>query len=138
MGGYLGRDAILRPATLKTEEVRVPEWADPDTGADVVLVRELNGRERDEWEASLATQRGGKMIPDVRNVRAKLVARSVVGEDGQPVFAPEDVDRLGELSGAALDRVFEVASRLSGLSQQDLDDLGKLSPDGPSGGSTSS
>lgn len=137
MGSYLGRDAILRAAALKTEEVRVPEWADPESGSDTVLVRELRGRERDEWEASLAVQRGKQMVPDVANIRAKLVARSIVGDDGEPVFSQQDVAALGELSAAALDRVFEVASRLSGLNPDDLEEMAKNSGTAPDGGSAS-
>ena len=137
MGSYLGRDAILARSALKTEEVRVPEWADPDTGSDVVLVRELRGRDRDEWEASLAVQRGQRMVPDVANMRAKLVARSVVGDDGEPLFSQQDVAALGELSAAALDRVFEVASRLSGLNPADVEEMGKASGSIPPEGSAS-
>jgi hypothetical protein len=137
LGSYLGKDAILRASALKTEEVKVPEWADPETGADVVLVRELRGRERDEWEASLAVQRGKQMVPDVANMRAKLVARSVVGDDGEPLFSQQDVAALGELSAAALDRVFEVASRLSGLNEKDLEEMQGNSPAGQDAGSSS-
>jgi hypothetical protein len=117
MGSYLTRDAILAAAALRTEEVDVPEWG------GVVLVRELRGRERDEWEASLAVQRGKQMVPDVANMRAKLVARCIVNGDLEPVFSQQDVAALGELSAAALDRVFEVASRLSGLSEADLEEM---------------
>jgi hypothetical protein len=138
LGSYLNRDAILARTALRTEEVSVPEWSDPDSGADVVLVRELRGRERDEWEASLAVQRGKQMVPDVANMRAKLVARCVVGEDGEPLFSQQDVNALGELSAAALDRVFEVASRLSGLSEADLEEMqGNSGAAGPGGGSSS-
>jgi hypothetical protein len=131
MGSYLTRDAILAAATLRTEEVDVGEWG------GVVLVRELRGRERDEWEASLAVQRGKQMVPDVANMRAKLVARSVIGEDGKPVFTQQDVSALGELSAAALDRVFEVASRLSGLSEADLEAAAGNSGTGQDAGSSS-
>jgi hypothetical protein len=117
VGSYLTRDAILAAASLKTEEVDVPEWG------GIVLVRELSGRERDEWEASLAVQRGKQMVPDVANMRAKLAARCIVGADLEPVFTQQDVAALGELSAAALDRVFEVASRLSGLSETDLEEM---------------
>src|SRR6266705_6281888 len=121
LGSYLTRDAILAAAALKTEEADVPEWG------GVVLVRELRGRERDEWEASLAVQRGRQMVPDVANMRAKLVARTVVGDDLEPVFSQRDVAALGELSAAALDRVFEVASRLSGLNPDSVEEMGKAS-----------
>lgn len=121
----LNRDMILKASHLRTEEVAVPEWGGS------VLVRELNGRQRDEWEASLAVQRGRQMVPDVANMRAKLVARTVVGDDGEPVFTQQDVAALGELSAAALDRVFEVASRLSGLNPDDLEDMAKNSGTAP-------
>lgn len=137
MGSYIGRDAILRASVLRTEEVKVPEWADPETGADTVLVRELRGRERDEWEASLAVQRGKQMVPDVANLRAKLVARCVVDGDLEPLFTQQDVAALGELSAAALDRVFDVAAKLSGLNENDLEEMAKNSGTAPDGGSSS-
>jgi hypothetical protein len=133
VGSYLGRDAILAATALKTEEVDV---SDTEWGG-VVLVRELRGRERDEWEASLAVQRGRQMVPDVANIRAKLVARTVVGEDLEPVFTQQDVAALGELSAAALDRVFEVASKLSGLNQDSVEEMAKNSEAVHSGDSPS-
>jgi len=131
MGGHLGRDAILAAKSLRTEEVDVPEWG------GTVLVRELSGRERDEWEASLAVQRGKTMVPDVANIRAKLAARTIVGDDGESVFTQQDVAALGELSAAALDRVFDVASRLSGLNPEDVEAMTGNSGAAPGGGSSS-
>jgi hypothetical protein len=127
----LTRDMILKADGLRTEEVPVPEWGGS------VLVRELRGRERDEWEASLAVQRGRQMVPDVANMRAKLVARTVIGDDGEPVFSQQDVNALGELSAAALDRVFEVASKLSGLNADAVETGKASSATAPNGGSTS-
>jgi len=133
----LTRDMILKASNLRTEEVPVPEWGGS------VLVRELRGRERDEWEASLAVQRGKTaagvpvMVPDVANMRAKLVARTIVGEDGEPLFTQQDVAALGELSAAALDRVAEAAMKLSGLNQADVEDMGKDSGSSLPEGSTS-
>ena len=128
---HLGRDAILAAKSLRTEEVKVPEWG------GTVLVRELSGRERDEWEASLAVMRGKTMVPDVANIRAKLAARTIVGDDGEPVFTQQDVAALGELSAAALDRVFDVASRLSGLNPEDVEAMTGNSGAAPGGGSSS-
>jgi hypothetical protein len=127
MGSYLTRDAILAAGALKTEEVDVSDTA----WGGIVLVRELRGRERDEWEASLAVQRGRQMVPDVANMRAKLVARCVVDADLEPLFSQQDVNALGELSAVALDRVFDVASRLSGLNPADVEEKAKNSGTGP-------
>ena len=88
-----------------------------------VLVRGLTGRERDEFEASVHGALAGEMVQDLANVRAKLVARCVVDEDGERLFTDADVAALGEKSGAAIDRVFTVASRLSGLRDEDVKEL---------------
>jgi hypothetical protein len=132
----LTREAILKADDLPTEIVPVPEW-----GGDV-LVRGLNGTERDEFEASTMVLRGpaGKQqaVPDTANIRAKLVARCIIGDDGEPMFTQQDVHALGLKSSAALDRIFEVAARLSGISDRDLEDLGKDSKNGQSAGSISS
>lgn len=125
MGPYLGRDAILKASALRTEEVSVPEWGGS------VLVRELRGRERDEFEASVLVQRGGQMVTDSANVRAKLAARAIVGEDLEPLFTQQDVYALGELSAAALDRVWEAATRLSGLNPAQVEEMAKNSGSGP-------
>jgi hypothetical protein len=142
LGSYLTRDAILGAHDLPREDVRVPEWFHAESGADTVLVQGLNGTQRDEFEASTISLRGpaGKQqaVPDTANIRAKLVARCIIDPDTtKPMFTQQDVHKLGEKSSAALDRVFEVAARLSGISKDDLEELGKDSPTGPSGGSTS-
>jgi hypothetical protein len=114
---HLSRDDILKAEDLRTEEVDVPEWG------GTVLVRGLTGRERDEYEGSVLEQRGSRLVPNTANVRAKLAVKCVIDEDGNRVFADTDANALGEKSGAAIDRVFEVASRLSGLGDTDVKEL---------------
>ncbi len=133
MGTYLSRDAILAARSLPTEDVEVPEWA------GTVMVRGLDGQGRDEFEASMMVVRNGKAYPDTANTRAKLVARCVIDPaTGEPMFTQQDVFELGKLSGAALNRVFAVASRLSGLSDEDMAELEGNSAAAPSGASGSS
>jgi hypothetical protein len=113
----LSRDDILKAEDLVTEEVDVPEWG------GTVTVRGLTGRERDEFEASVLEQRGKRMVTNTANVRAKLAVKCVIDADGDRVFADTDANALGEKSGAAIDRVFAVASRLSGLGDSDVENL---------------
>ena len=130
----LSRDDILKADDLPTEEV---DLSDLPGYNGSVLVRGLTGRERDEYFASLSIFRGGKQVMDVENATAKLVARCVVGEDGEPLFTAQDTWALGQKSGAALDRISEAAQRLSGLSQADMDEIKKGSEPTPDGGSPS-
>lgn len=129
----LSRDQILAADDRPSEEIDVPEWG----GA--VRVRGLSGQGRDEYFASMTVVRkpGERPSMDTANATAKLVARCIVGEDNEPMFTQSDVHALGELSGIALDRVFTVAQRLSGLSEEDMAELGKASEPTPNGSSTS-
>jgi hypothetical protein len=126
VGTYLTREAILGAADLPAEEVEVPEWG------GVVVVRGLTGEGRDEFEASTTVVRGTTIARDTANIRAKLVSHCVIDPGtGEPMFTRQDVDALGKLSGAALNRVWAVACRLSGMQEDEEEAEGKSSaPDG--------
>lgn len=117
----LDREKILQANDLPRELVEVPEWG----GA--VYVRGLTGTERDKFEASLVEQRGKNTRLNMQNARAKLVALSVVDENGNRIFNDADVKLLGNKSAVALQRIFDVAQRLSGLTAEDMDELTKNS-----------
>lgn len=137
----LSKEAILKADDREVREVEVREWG----GA--VLVRGLNGRDRDQWFASLAqvSARPGRqpeVRPDIANLTARLVAMCVLDPDDPQrerlMFTAGDVAQLGDRSAAALNRVYEAAMELSGLSEEDMSEVGKVSGTTLSAGSTSS
>jgi L-ascorbate metabolism protein UlaG (beta-lactamase superfamily) len=117
VAALLGKDAIFAADDIKSERVPIPEW-----GGEV-MVRGLTGNQRDAWEASMRVTRGKKTEMDMTNFRARLCVLCVVDETGQLVFHQGDVDDLAGKSGAALDRIYDVAARLSGISDTDVEDL---------------
>lgn len=149
--GLLTKDQILKNRdNRKTAIVDTPEW-----GGSVLII-ELSGRERDDYESELIQISGvGKKATqklNTRNIRAKLVARCVVNPDDfdlheangmvisavlKPGKTPTrmfnssvDVENLGDVSGAALDRVFEKCQTLSGIRDEDIEELvGELKND---------
>lgn len=121
----LTRDQILGAQDLRREEVQVTEWGGS------VFVRGLTGKERDAYEESLMQGRG-KI--DYRNARAKLLVLCLVDENGERIFQADDADLLGEKAGAVLDRLFSVATRLSGLTPGDVEELLGNSGGGGGGG----
>ena len=127
----LTREQILGADDLKTESVKVPEW-----GGQVV-VRELTGTERDTWESSVVKTNGTRVTIDSQNMRAKLAALCIVDDDGKRLFTEKDVVKLGKKSAAALDRVTDVARRLSRIGEDELEKLGKASRSTRSGDSAS-
>lgn len=129
----LSRDAILGADDIATESVDVPEWGDK------VLVRGLDGEGRDAFESSIRRiHPSGEMELDQRNARAKLLVRCLVDDDGERLFADRDAPELGKKSAIVLDRLYEVAARLSGLSDEAKAELEGNSDAAPSVASTSS
>lgn len=127
--GYVSRQQIADADDITEEDVPVPEWGGK------VRVRGLTGEQRDEFEGSIIVEkrdpdRKGKTKSSVehRRLRAKLVVKSVVHppdspQAGQPMFDETDIGWIAAKSAAALDRVFSTAQRLSGMSDEDVDDL---------------
>jgi len=111
----LDRETILEADDLNRRRVQVPEWSGE------VLVRALTAAERDAFEADCLQD--DQSTVDLANVRAKLVARTVVDEEGDRVFRDSDVDALGRKSGAAVNRIWRVASELSGITEEDAEEL---------------
>ena len=123
---YLSRDTILQREDIVTEDVDVPEWG------GTVRVRGMSGVERDKFESGLIQQpaaNGRRRKPqeqqqtNMDNVRAKLCAWCCVDEQGGRLFAESDVQALGGKSAAALARIFDVATRLSGITDEDVDEM---------------
>lgn len=111
---------ILGVDDLTTEWVLVPEWKGK------VLVRSLSGTERDAFEASIVSMKGKARVVDTANIRAKLCQLAIVEPTSKTLasmFTKKQIDALGKKSAAALDRVYEACSRLSGLGKADLDEL---------------
>lgn len=113
----LGRDEIIAVQDQKYEIVDVPEWGGS------VRVKGLGGTERDSYEQSCMVGDGKVRRFSLENIRAKLAARTIVDAAGERIFSDADIITLGRKSAAALDRVFESASRLSKLSKKDVEEL---------------
>lgn len=122
----LGRDEILGASDIKRELVQVPEWGEDAA----VWVRSLTAKERDDYERSMIVYQNGKNKPDLSQARAKLAAAAICDENGVRLFTDADVKALGDKSASALQRVFEVAQRLSGITGEDVEELVKNSESG--------
>jgi len=117
--GILTREQILQADDLRRELVAVPEWGGQ------VYVRSLTGTERDQFEASFITVNGMDTQLKLENIRAQLVSMTAVDDDGKRLFSAADVQALASKNAAALQRLFETAQKLSGLSKEDVKELAK-------------
>ena len=128
----MSKDDILKIEDNAPEEVEVPEWGGS------VLVKGMTGRQRDAFEVSLRDQRTGQRLPgSMNNLRARIITRCVIDDDGNRLFTDADVATLGEKSAAAIDRIFDVAARLSGMSEEDEKEMAENFGPADGGGSSS-
>lgn len=115
----LKKEDILKVEDLKRETVSVPEW-----GGEVI-VRMLTGKERDQFEEWIYYNKSKDKTVNMKNMRARLCALTMIGDDGKRLFPDEDIDLLGQKSAKALDRVFSVAQKLNGIGASDVEELTK-------------
>lgn len=125
----LTRDAILEVQDIEIELVEVPEWG----GA--VYVKGMTTAERGKVETAVVHKRGKKISTNMAILRETIAAYSVCDEDGNLIFTPADVKQLAKKSAAALDRIFSVARRLSGMDDETIDELTEEMEEDPFGDS---
>ena len=106
------REQILAAQDLPSQKIHVPEWG------CLVNVRTLTGRERDRFE-------GQQSRDPYTDIRARLAVLCLVDDEGKQLFTAEDIPALTAKSSRALDRVFAVAVKLSGISKEDVEELKK-------------
>lgn len=107
----LDRKAIFKAVDLDVKKVDVPEW-----GGEV-CVRGLTARERDHFEASIGTS------ANLDNLRARLVVLSLCDEDGERIFKDSDAIELGKKNATVVNRLFDVARSMSGMTDADVQEL---------------
>lgn len=130
----LTKDAILAAAgiaNLPKEQVACPELG------GYVWVRGMTGADRDAFERSNYTTKRGRVEPNLENVRARLAVRCLVDDAGVRLFADADAAALGNLRADTLSKIYAVAQKLSNVTDDDLEELKKLSESG-AGTATSS
>lgn len=134
MTDYLSAEQILDAQDLVIEDVPVPEWN------GTVRVKGMSGTERDRFEAGFVGNNMKPLPPDkaLEYYRARIAAACLVEADGKKMFRSiGELKRLSDKSAEALQRVVDVANRLSGLSEEDVAELTGNSETGGDGSSTS-
>lgn len=116
----LSHDQILHARDLKTEEVDVPEWG------GTVLVRALTAKERLDLARDMTGPDGAINRSATLDLQITLPFLCMVDLDGHRLFdSPDDLKLLHQKSAAALERVFDVAQRLSAMTKTVIEEQKK-------------
>lgn len=103
---------------------------------DVVYVRGMSGTERDVWEQTVFQERkkaGSDVYP---HYRASLIVKTACDKEGNRLFSDEDIKKVSLLPASVTEPIHDKASRLSGITQADAEELAKNLPSDQSEDST--
>lgn len=109
----LTREQILQANDLRTMEVEVPEWG------GTVRVRTMTARERQKYQGIIADSKG--KMPG--NFIEQFCQICLVDENDKQLFTGDDLQKLGEKSAVALNRVFEAALELNGNTEKSMENI---------------
>lgn len=127
----LTRDAIFAAQDRAFEDVDVPEWG------GMVRIAVITGTDRDAYEASMYEMKGKEIKLNRDDMRAKLLARAIVDENLKRIFTDADIREIGKKSSKVIERLFTVAQRLNGMTDENIKELEKNSASGGADISTS-
>jgi hypothetical protein len=135
--GLLRKSQLLEKEKLEVVKVDLSE-------DEFVYVREMTGRERDNFERSLTREirdKKGKVTDyegNIRDFRAKLAVCTVCDEEGKLLLDPKDFDQLSQsMRISKLEKIVEAAQKLNAISEEDKEDMVKNLEAVPDGNSSS-
>ena len=126
-----GKKKLLDKNALLSKEVL--EIVEVDLGKDeCVFVRQMTGRERDNFEKLLARKfkdpKTGKFDYEMtlEDFRAKLSVCTVCDAEGTLLLQSKDYTQLSNnMSAARLEKIINVAQRINAISEEDKEELVK-------------
>jgi hypothetical protein len=119
---------IFSADDIESELVEVKAWG------VTLLVKSMTARDRAKMISGGVTEAGTFQLEDV--LPDLVIACSHDPETGERVFEESDRDALMSKSAAPIEQIAEVAMRLSGLSNEAVDEAGKSSSPTPTDGSS--
>ena len=131
MSKFLGREEILKVQDIAIEQVEVPEWGGH------VYVKGLTAAERAELVDAMSNKRGKDTVINTKSMREMLAASTVCDKEGKLQFSKSDIKALGKKAAAPMEDIFKVASRLSGLGEDEVEELTEALDENPLEGSVS-
>jgi len=138
MSNLLNREALLKKEELEVVKVELSK-------DEFVFVKQMTGRERDNFEQSLLKKTKdakGQIVgfeQSTEDFRAKLAVVTICDEKGVLLLKHEDYPLLSQMMSATrLEKIVNVAQKLNAISEEDKEALVKNSEAGQPGSSTSS
>lgn len=118
-------EQFLTSAALERQKEDVPV---PEIGEDVVIpVWGMTTRERTAWEDRQTSLPKEKKARQKTEIRERLLVECCKDDDGKPLFTKSQIEQLGQRRADVVERLVNVALRVSGFSNTDVEKLAKNS-----------
>ena len=119
----LTKEQIFAASDAKVQKVSVPEWG------DFVYLRVMDGISLDTFQGSISEDKDGEG-GIFGGARLLLLILTLCDEKGVCLFEADDLDALSKKSGEVINRLFEIALELNGLTEDAAEELAKNSEGG--------
>lgn len=113
----LSKDQILGSSDASFVDVEVPEWG------GTVRIASMSAADRDAFEATLIPEKGKRQADKMANFRARFVAKCLTDEEGNRLFTDKDIVELGRKNANVVNRLFDRARDLNGMTEKDVEEL---------------
>lgn len=110
----IAKDVLLGATDIPRQTVHIPELKGD------VIVRGMTAAERTQFEKKFVTEKRGKTSRNFDEFREQLCVTCLE----QPRLSEADIKALSMVRADVLERITNVAMKLSGISEKDVDELG--------------
>lgn len=115
----LTAEEIGKASDQRFEDVEVPEWG------GTVRIQSMSGTDRNSHQAEslILGPNGRPKEVNLRGQYARILSRCIVDEQGRRLFVTDkQVAALGAKDASVLERLVKVAKRVSGLTEEAVED----------------
>lgn len=132
----LTKEQIVAADDLPHVDVDVPEWGGT-VRVGMMTATARNAYELELYEIIDSGEDKGRVRLNLKDLKTRLVAYTLIDENAKPMFSRAELDVLGAKSFAAIDRLYSAAQKLNKIGDAELEGDIKNSDATPSGGSSS-
>ena len=114
---FLKSEDLLKVDDRQFDDIEVPEWS------STIRILGLTATGRDEFEDSRRVGKGKKERVNLVNFRAGFLVRCIVDESFKRVFTDAQAVALGRKSSLVVSRLFNHATKLSGMTDEEVEEM---------------
>ncbi len=111
------RDALLGFCKRRYKDITI-------AGLDL-RIQSLSEREKSQFEVETLTSKGDMVMDKLKLAKVRLMVLCLVEDDNTPMFAESDYNRLQDMDGAVVSKIYDDCRKHCGFEDGDIEGLVK-------------